>query len=56
MEKKSVKRIVFEVSEDNHKLIKLQATHRNMSISDYVRQAIDEMVVRDEQYDKKTTA
>jgi len=47
MARKSAKRIVFEVSEDNHKIIKLQATHRNMSISDYVRQAIDEMIVRD---------
>lgn len=38
--RKNPKRLIINIEETLHKEIKLRATERNMSISDYVRQAV----------------
>ena len=37
---KSPKRIIFNVDPEFHKFIKISSTNRNMSISQYVKEAI----------------
>lgn len=50
MDEKKLKRLVIEVTEEQHKEIKISAAVRNLTMARYIRQAIDEMILREKQY------
>lgn len=41
------KGLIVRLSEDEHKLVKIEATKRGISISDFVRKAINELLKKD---------
>lgn len=49
--RKTPKRLLINISEELHKNIKMRATFRNVSIKDYVIQAVIERIVKEKQYE-----
>ena len=45
------KRLIFDVDDKLHQIIKLKATERNISIKDYCIQAIWERIEKEKQYE-----
>lgn len=50
---KTIKRLIIEVPADTHKVIKLKATERNISIRAWVSRAIVEQLKKEKQYESQ---
>lgn len=53
MENKKKKRLVIDINEDTHKLIKMRAHRKNIHLTDYILQAIAQRMVREDIEAKK---
>jgi len=53
-EEKKRKQIIFDVSEDIHKQIKIFAAMRNITMNRWMQKAINERIAKETKYDEKS--
>lgn len=50
---RKVKCFYVEIDEETHKVVKMRALFKNISLSDYILQAIAEKIMREDKYQKE---